>query len=321
MPAITADTLQLPRIPAPDETTTRWRAAERVITARRAVEGEGFVVRRPFPGVLSMHDADPFLLLDHLGSVELAPGEARGTGWHPHRGFETVTYLIDGALEHQDSTGGGGLIANGATQWMTAGGGILHIERPPDGFVRSGGVLHGAQLWVNLPRSDKLVAPRYQDIDADAVALATTADGGALLRIIAGDLAGHRGPGRTHTPITYVHATIAPGALVALPWPADFNALVYVLAGEGWAGPGPDPVPVHEAQLAVLGEGEAIVLGATTEQPLAAAQGLEVLLLGGRPIREPIEHHGPFVMNTRAEIAQAIEDFQAGRLGRVQPGS
>jgi redox-sensitive bicupin YhaK (pirin superfamily) len=315
MPAVTVDTLTLPRIHPPDRATTTWRGVDRVVTARRAVEGEGFVVRRPFPGVLSMREADPFLLLDHMGSVELAPGQARGTGWHPHRGFETVTYLLDGALEHQDSTGGGGLIANGATQWMTAGRGILHIERPPESFVRSGGVLHGVQLWVNLPRDLKLVEPRYQDLEPWSVTLASTPDGGALLRVIAGDLAGHEGPGRTRTPITYVHATVAPGARVEVPWPADFNAMVYVLAGDALVGPGDEPAPLGEAQLALLGPGGGIVLRAAETQPLAARDGLDVLLLGGRPNGEPIEHYGPFVMNTRAEIVQALEDFQAGRLG------
>ncbi len=316
MPAITADTLTLPRLASLDRAATHWRPVDRLVDARRAVEGEGFVVRRPFPGVLSMQEADPFLLLDHMGSVELAPGEARGTSWHPHRGFETVTYLIDGVLEHQDSTGGGGVIANGATQWMTAGGGILHIERPPEAFVRSGGVLHGVQLWVNLPASAKLMTPGYQDIAAGAVGLVTTPDGGAVVRIIAGELDGHAGPGRTRTPITYVHATVAPGARLEVPWTPGFSALVYVLAGTGTVGPA--DTPIREAQLAVLGAGDALVVTADAHQPEASASGLEVLLLGGQPIREPIAHHGPFVMNTRAEIVTAMEDFQAGRLGRTQ---
>jgi redox-sensitive bicupin YhaK (pirin superfamily) len=311
MPAATADPLTLPRISRP---VAPGRPVARVVDARRAVEGEGFVVRRPFPGVLSLADADPFLLLDHMGAVDHAPGEARGTGWHPHRGFETVTYLLDGQLEHQDSTGGGGLIADGGTQWMTAGDGILHVERPSELLVTKGGRFHGVQLWVNLPAAAKRTAPRYQDIPAGEVALLASDDGGALVRLIAGELDGHRGPGSTHTPITYLHATVAPGARVVLPWPSGFSAFAYVLAGTGTAGP--ERRPIREAQLAVLGAGDAVEVGASPSQPADAASGLEVLVLGGRPIREPIAHYGPFVMNTRAEILETIEDYQAGRLGR-----
>ena len=309
MPAATADTLTLPRIAVPAGVT---RGVTRVVDAQRAVEGDGFVVRRPFPGVLSLADADPFLLLDHMGAVDHAPGEAKGTPWHPHRGFETVTYLLDGQLEHQDSTGGGGLIADGGTQWMTAGDGILHVERPSELLVTKGGRFHGVQLWVNLPRSAKRTAPRYQDIPGGEVTLLSSDDGGALVRVIAGDLDGHRGPGSTFTPITYAHATVARGARLVVPWQGGFSAFAYVLAGDGTVGA--DRRPIHEAQLAVFGPlGDGLELTATTE--------LEVLLLGGQRIREPIFHYGPFVMNTRAEIIEAIEDFQAGRLGQVPAGS
>ncbi len=309
MPAATADPLTLPRIAAPAGVT---RGVSRVVDARRAVEGDGFVVRRPFPGVLSLADADPFLLLDHMGAVDHAPGEAKGTSWHPHRGFETVTYLLDGQLEHQDSTGGGGLITDGGTQWMTAGDGILHIERPTELMVTQGGRFHGVQLWVNLPRSAKRTAPRYQDIGGGEVTLLSSADGGAVVRLIAGDLNGHRGPGSTFTPITYAHATVAAGARLVVPWTPGFSSFAYVLAGDGTVGA--ERRPIHEAQLAVFGShGDGVELTATTE--------LEVLLLGGQPIREPIFHYGPFVMNTRAEIVEAIEDFQAGRLGQIPAGS
>jgi redox-sensitive bicupin YhaK (pirin superfamily) len=313
MPAATADTLTLPRVEAPGP-SARPRPVDRIVTAKRAVEGDGFVVRRPFPGVLSMADADPFLLLDHMGAVEYAPGEAKGTPWHPHRGFETVTYLVDGELEHRDSTGGGGLIADGGTQWMTAGDGILHVERPPEYLVAQGGRFHGVQLWVNLPRSDKRTAPGYQGIEAGELTLAATPDGGSLLRVVAGDLGSVHGPGSTHTPITYVHATIAPGARVELPWNPGFNALAYVLAGDGTVGV--EATSLVEGQLAVFGPGDSLVLRADDRQPVAAAGGWEVLLLGGQPIREPIFHYGPFVMNTREEILETIEDFNAGRLGQ-----
>ena len=319
MPAVTADPLTLPRLARPAETNTAWRPVAKIVTAKRQVEGEGFVVRRPFPGI-DLALADPFLLLDQMGAVEYAPGEAKGAPWHPHRGFETVTYMIDGAFEHEDSTGGGGLITDGATQWMTAGAGILHSELPPQEMVTKGGLFHGVQLWVNLPAAAKWSAPAYQDITAKDVTLISSEDGGALVRLIAGTLDGHDGPGQTQTPIVYAHATIAPGARLATDWPADFNALVYVLSGRGYAGT--ERRPLDEGQLAVFGAGDAIDLVAADAQPgPAKAGGWDVLLLGGLPLREPISRYGPFVMNTRAEIVQAVEDFQAGRLGTIPPTS
>ena len=316
MPAVTADTLTLPRLAALDEQSTSWRPVGRVVVAGRFVEGEGFAVRRPFPSA-DLALADPFLLLDHLGAVEYAPGEAKGAPWHPHRGFETVTYIIDGAFEHEDSTGGGGVIADGATQWMTAGAGVLHSELPTQELVTKGGLFHGVQLWVNLPRSAKWTPPRYQDIGPRDVALLSSADGGALVRVIAGSLAGHSGPGVTWTPITYLHATVSPGARLDLPWSPEFNAMVYVLSGRGTVGP--SQRPLSEGELALFGPGDAITVQAAPSQPLASAAGWEILVLGGLPINEPVARYGPFVMNTRAEIIEAIEDFQAGRLATVQP--
>jgi hypothetical protein len=312
MPAVTADTLTLPRLPELPVTETSWRPVGKIVHAQTFYEGEGFKVRRPFPGV-DLALADPFLLLDHMGAVEYGPGEAKGAPWHPHRGFETVTYMIDGAMEHTDSIGGGGVITDGATQWMTAGAGILHNELPPQELVTRGGLFHGAQLWVNLPTSLKWTNPRYQDIKArDAVLLASD-DGGALVRIIAGDLAGHTGPGSTWTPITYVHATVSPGARLALPWHPDFNALVYVLSGRGTVGA--KARPLDEGELAVFGPGDALTMRAADSQPSASKNGWEILVLGGRPLNEPVARYGPFVMNTRAEIIQAVEDFNAGRMG------
>lgn len=314
MPAVTANPLVLPRVARP-RADAQQRSVMRIVTARRFLEGEGFAVRRPFPGIdLSL--ADPFLLLDHMGAVEYAPGEAKGTPWHPHRGFETVTYIIDGAFAHQDTTGGGGLISDGATQWMTAGAGIQHIEQPPEELVAKGGLFHGVQLWVNLPRAQKWVEPRYQDIQASDVTLLASDDGGVLLRLIAGSLGGHDGPGVTHTPITYLHASVSPGAQLSLPWPADFNALVYVLSGRGYAGV--EGRPLDEGQLAIFGSaGEGLTIRAADSQPLAAAAGWEVLILGGLPIREPIARYGPFVMNTRDEILQALADYEAGKMGVI----
>jgi len=313
MPAVTvADNLTLPKLaePAPDALI---RPVRSVTDAPSGYEGEGFPVRRAFAGV-AMADLDPFIHMDQMGEVEYAPGEPKGTPWHPHRGFETVTYMIDGTFQHQDSIGGGGLITNGATQWMTAGSGILHIERPPEQLIASGGLFHGVQLWVNLPSAEKWVDPRYQDLEAEDSALVSSPDGGALIRIIAGDVAGTRGPGSTHTPISLVHATVQPGAELVLPWPAEFNALVYVLSGNGSVGS--DQRPIHTGQLAVHGGGDAVVLRADAMQE-ARHPGLDVLVLGGKPIREPVAVHGPFVMNTRQELLQAFEDYEAGRLGTV----
>ncbi|MDQ3809629.1 MAG: pirin family protein [Chloroflexota bacterium] len=314
MPAITADnTLALPRLSALDPRTSRPRPVRSVTTAPRGFEGEGFPVRRAFAGVAAA-DLDPFIHLDQMGEVEYAPGEPKGTPWHPHRGFETVTYMIDGIFEHQDSNGGGGVITNGDTQWMTAGAGILHIERPPEHLVISGGLFHGLQLWVNLPARDKMRPPRYQDIRGKAVSLLTSPDGGALLRIIAGEVDSHSGPGITHTPIAIVHATLQPGAEVDIPWRSDFNALVYVLNGSGSVGP--DRRPVQLGQLAVFGAGDAVRITASRAQD-SRTPALDVYVMGGLPIREPIAWYGPFVMNTHAELAQAFADYQAGRLGTI----
>jgi len=319
MPAVTADTLTLPRLAAPTPSDTE-RTVRSVTTGPRGYEGEGFPVVRAFAGVPSA-DLDPFIHMDQMGEVQYQPGEPRGTDWHPHRGFETVTYMIDGRFAHQDSHGGGGLITDGATQWMTAGSGILHIETPPAELVESGGVFHGVQLWVNLPRKDKFAAPGYQAIEGGEVALVSSDDGGALVRVIAGDVetaqGTRRGPGATHTPITLAHATVQAGARLSLPWNRDFNALVYVLSGRGTVGPVGHPV--HDGQLAVFGPGDRITVAAAERNPGGTA--LEVLILGGRPIREPVFAYGPFVMNSKSEVVQALEDYNAGRFGTIPPNA
>jgi redox-sensitive bicupin YhaK (pirin superfamily) len=222
--------------------------------------------------------------------------------------------MIDGTFEHQDSNGGGGVITNGDTQWMTAGAGILHIEKPPEWLVVSGGLFHGFQLWVNLPGAQKWAAPRYQDLRANEVAVASSPDGGALVRIIAGEVAGHKGPGSTYTPMTLVHATLSPGARLTLPWRADYNALVYDMAGQGSVGA--EARPIVTGQLAVFGPGDALTVAASRTQE-SRSPNLDLLILGGRPIREPVAWMGPFVMNTREEVIQAVTDYQAGRLGSI----
>ncbi len=317
MPAVTVDDiLTLPRIPEPDPAVAAERPVLGVTTAPSGFEGEGFPVRRAFAGVDHRH-LDPFVHMDQMGEVEYAPGEPKGTSWHPHRGFETVTYIIDGTFQHQDSNGGGGLITNGDTQWMTAGAGILHIEAPPEALVVSGGLFHGIQLWVNLPAAQKWVEPRYQDIRAGQVRLLSSHDGGALVRVIAGDIAGHEGPGSTYTPITVLHATLSPGTRLRLPWRPDFNALAYGLAGDGTVGP--DAQPFGTGRLAVFGGGDVLTITAARDQE-SRSPNLEVLILGGRPIREAIAWGGPFVMNTREEVLQAFDDFRRGRLGQIPAG-
>src|SRR5664280_2784289 len=248
MPAVTVDdVLTLPRVVRPDPVAAAPRPVLGVTTAPGGYEGEGFPVRRAFAGVDRAH-LDPFIHMDQMGEVEYAPGEAKGTPWHPHRGFETVTYIMDGTFEHSDSNGGGGVITNGDTQWMTAGAGILHIEAPPAALVLSGGLFHGFKPWVNLPRAQKWAAPRYQDLRAGEVTLASSPDGGALVRIIAGEIADLKGPGSTYTPMALVHATLSPGARLSLPWRADYNALVYAMAGHGTVGA--EARPIGTGQLA-----------------------------------------------------------------------
>jgi redox-sensitive bicupin YhaK (pirin superfamily) len=313
MPALTVDDLTvLPRLGRPGLGDI-VRPVVKVTDAPRGFEGEGFPVRRAFAGV-DLALLDPFIHLDQMGEVEYAPGEPKGTPWHPHRGFETVTYMIDGLLDHQDSNGGGGSITDGDTQWMTAGSGLLHIEAPPEWIVQKGGLFHGVQLWVNLPRTQKMSTPRYQDLRAGQVGLVTSADAGALVRIIAGDVAGQQGPGATHTPMTMVHATLQPTASLDLPWNPEFNALVYVLSGEGTVGV--EGRPIRTGNLAVLGRGDFVSLAANRSQE-SRAPALDVLVIGGKPIREPVAWAGPFVMNTKAEVLAAFEDFQAGRLGQI----
>jgi redox-sensitive bicupin YhaK (pirin superfamily) len=312
MPAVTADYMRLPRLDGPPRDASE-RPVLSVTTAPTGLEGEGFPVHRAFAGV-SRALLDPFVHMDQMGAVQYAPGEPKGTPWHPHRGFETVTYMIDGRFQHQDSHGGGGMIMDGATQWMTAGSGILHIETPPEDLVMSGGLFHGVQLWVNLPAKEKMIRPAYQGIDAAAVKLAVSADAGALVRVIAGEVGGHRGPGSTHTPITLIHATVSPGARLQLPWDPSFNALIYVLAGAGRVGT--EGRPVRDGHLVVFGRGDWFEVRGDDHQD-SQSPALELLILGGRPIREPVAAYGPFVMNTSAELGQALEDFQAGLFGQI----
>ena len=315
MPAITADPLTLPRIDLPLD--ARPRNVRSVTRAPSGNEGEGFPVRRAFAGI-SAADLDPFIHMDQMGEVEYAPGEPKGTPWHPHRGFETFTYLIDGQFIHQDSHGGGGTILDGGTQYMTAGDGILHIETPPEHLVESGGLFHGLQLWINLPREKKRIAPQYQDLQGADCTMVTSSDGGAVLRVLAGTVAGHEGPGISHTPLAIAHLTLAPGAQIQIPWRTDFNALAYVLAGAGTVGPTGQPFATGE--MAVLKDGDNVQISANATQE-SRTPNLEVFLIGGVPLRQPVVQYGPFVMCSNEEIMEAVEDFQAGRFGQIPLGA
>ena len=289
------------------------RKVAKIISAPMAYEGEGFPVRRAFAG-LSARDLDPFIHMDQMGEVEYAPGEPKGTPWHPHRGFETFTYLIDGQFLHQDSHGGGGTILEGGTQYMTAGGGVLHIETPPEHLVMSGGMFHGVQLWINLPKAKKWIDPQYQDLQGQDSAMVTSADGGAILRILAGEVDGHRGPGISHTPLAITHLTLAPGAQIDIPWREDFSAIAYVLAGSGSMGT--EGHRVRTGNNVVLNDGNALRISADPFQE-SRSPNLEVFLIGGVPLREPVVQYGPFVMSNREEIVQAFEDYQSGRFGQI----
>ncbi|MEY4019404.1 MAG: hypothetical protein RLZZ590_704 [Actinomycetota bacterium] len=315
MPAVTAETLTLPKL---EPATGRSRLVKSVTRGPQAYEGEGFPVTRAFAGV-PYTDLDPFIHMDQMGEVEYAPLEPKGTAWHPHRGFETFTYMIDGTFQHQDNHGGGGIIQDGATQYMTAGAGVLHIETPPEALVMSGGIFHGIQLWINLPAAKKMINPAYQNLEGQDVKLVSSQDGGALIRVLAGDIGGHIGPGKSQTPMAVAHITLAPGASVSMPWDPMFNALAYTLAGSGTVGEasqGGKTAPISTGSLAVFGAGDRIVITADQVQD-SRHNALEIFLLGGRPIRETVVAYGPFVMNDKAGVIQAMEDFQYGRFGQI----
>ena len=284
----------------------RVREIEQVVTAHRQLEGGGFVVRRPFPGEID--SVDPFLLIDEMGPVDYAPGEAIGAPDHPHRGFETVTYVLEGEMEHEDSAGHRGKLGPGDVQWMTAGGGVVHSEMPSRRIREQGGRVHGFQVWVNLPRRDKLIRPRYQEYSREKLPQANTGDGKAQVRVIAGEALGAHAVIETRTPIVFQDWTLQPGADVTIPFTPDLRMLVYVF--EGSVRIGPNGTTLEEGQLAILGTGDSVRL-------VGAARPGRILLLGGVPLHEPVARYGPFVMNTRAELVQAFEDYESGRMGEI----
>ncbi len=280
-----------------------------IVNAHSVIEGAGLKVNRAIPTSRTPH-LDPFLLLDHFGPVRYGPGEAHGVPDHPHRGFETVTYILDGRMEHKDSAGHSAVLGPGDLQWMTAGSGIVHSEMPEAEFKRAGGVLQGFQLWVNLPAKQKMTPPRYQDVRADAVPVVTTDHGRATVRVVAGKALGKRGVVATHTPITYLHVTLKPGGAVSLPMPPEQEAAAYLFGADtvvDRAG-----IRARFGQLVRFG-GEDVFLSAPQDNTTDA----EILVLAGTPLKEPIARYGPFVMNTDAEIRQAVLDYEKGRMGRI----
>jgi redox-sensitive bicupin YhaK (pirin superfamily) len=280
------------------------RAVIRVVNSHRQREGAGFIVRRPLP-TAGLDHLDPFLLIDEGGPVSYGPGEAIGAPDHPHRGFETVTYILDGAVAHEDSAGHRGVLRAGDVQWMTAGAGIIHSETPTPELLERGGRVHIFQVWVNLPARLKMTRPRYQEVPSAAIPTARTEDGLAAVKIIAGEALGSRAVIETHTPIVYQDWTLSPGADVTVPLDPAQRGLVYVFQGAATVG----ERPLEEGQLAILGDGDAVRLRASTAGRL--------LLLAGVPHGEPVARYGPFVMNSEDELRDAFRDYQSGRMGEI----
>ncbi|MBW4565440.1 MAG: pirin family protein [Mojavia pulchra JT2-VF2] len=291
--------------------TRTMRTVAGIINSVQTLEGEGMLVRRPFPKS-TFSDFDPFLLLDEFGPVDVEPGQAKGAPDHPHRGFETVSYILEGRVEHKDSQGHKGELGAGDVQWMTAGAGVVHSEMPEREFARTGGRIHGLQLWVNLPRRDKMMKPRYQEIPSEKIPTAQTEDGSVTVKVIAGEALGAKAVIQTQTPIIYLHFRLQPGAIAVQPVPKEYNAFIYVLDGEGLFGE--DSQRAGNGQMVLFAQDGEEVKFAT---PTDAKSQLDVLLIAGVPLNEPVVRYGPFVMNTQTEITQAIEDYRNGRLGSI----
>ncbi len=290
---------------------TNQRNVSEIVTAKTTLEGDGFTVHRPFPNY-AVRDFDPFLLLDEMGPVILEKGEAKGASAHPHRGFETVTYVIDGAFEHKDSKGHSGKLDSGDVQWMTAGSGIVHSEMPEKEFTKKGGRLHGFQLWINLPKKDKMTKPRYQEIPSEEIPIAQSKDGKVHVKVIAGQSMGKKAVIDTKIPIMYLHFSLQPGAQVIQEIPNNFNTFAYIAQGHGFFGT-EQKLAKKEQVVFFENNGDEI----TFSNPNDATESLELLLLGGTPIGELVKRYGPFVMNTEEELQQAIKDFQNGEMGRI----
>jgi len=293
------------------EVLTKTRAVAGVVNSIETLEGAGFLVRRPFPKP-QFSEFDPFLLLDEMGPMELGPNQAKGAPDHPHRGFETVTYMLSGEMQHKDSRGHAGSLTPGDVQWMTAGAGVVHSEMPSAEFARKGGRMHGFQLWVNLPKRDKMIRPRYQEFPSAQIPRVTSADELVTVKVIAGQAMGQKAVIETRTPIMYLHYSIKPGGVVTQRVPSDFNTFAYVVDGRGLFGA--EREAGEDGQMVLFAhDGDEVRI----ENPSDATSTLEVLLIGGVPLNEPVARYGPFVMNTKQEIFQAIEDYQNGKMGEI----
>jgi quercetin 2,3-dioxygenase len=291
-----------------------YRSVSRIINSIETTEGGGFIVHRPFP-TKSLLDFDPFLLLDEMGPKDWKPGEAKGAPDHPHRGFETVTYMLQGQFEHKDSRGNSGKLGPGDVQWMTAGSGVVHSEMPEREFARVGGMLHAFQLWINLPKIDKMIKPRYQDIPSAKIPVAQVRDGSVKVKVIAGKALGSSAVIDTRTPIFYLHFTLQPRAKLLHLIPKEYNAFAYVINGKGLFGPAEKQKLAKTGQMIIFGkDGGGVLISADTTN---AESPLDVLLIGGIPLNEPVARYGPFVMNTKEEILQALEDYRNGKMGEI----
>ncbi len=290
----------------------KGRSTSRIINSVKTIEGGGFVVNRSFP-TQSLSDLDPFQLLDEMGPMNVPPGEAKGAPDHPHRGFETVTYMLEGSFEHKDSEGHSGKLNPGDVQWMTAGSGVIHSEMPSKDFLRTGGRMHGFQLWVNLPKRDKMTKPHYQEIPSSKIPVGRTDDGKVTVKVIAGQALGAQAAIETRTPIMYLHYVIQPGAEAIQPVPATYNAFAYVFKGEGIFGKNENSAQRGQV-IEFSRDGNSISISNPSQ-----GSPLELLLIAGVPLNEPVVRYGPFVMNTPEEIDQALEDYRNGRMGQISP--
>ena len=294
-----------------DETSAKDRSIRLVAKSNETAEGDGFVVHRSFPSQ-SIRNLDPFLLLDEMGPLDLLPYESKGFPEHPHRGFVTVTYMLEGRFEHKDSQGNSGKLGPGDVQWMTAGSGLVHSEMPEKEFAKSGGRLHGFQLWINLRKTDKWNKPDYQDVPSTRIPQVSTPDGKVSVKVIAGNFGDAKAVINTLTPILYLHFTLQPGGEVVQSVPENLNAFAYVIGGKGLFCM--DKTPVGEKNLIVFkNDGGTISIRESDN----AKSHLDVLLVAGTPLNEPIVQYGPFVMNTREEIDKTLEDYRNGRIGKI----
>jgi redox-sensitive bicupin YhaK (pirin superfamily) len=287
------------------------RSISQIIKSETTQDGEGVTLNRSFPNNL-LSEFDPFLLLDEIGPTDLIPGKQKGFPDHPHRGFETVTYLLEGKFEHKDSQGHTGIINSGDVQWMTAGSGVIHSELPEKEFSKYGGKLHGFQLWVNLPKSNKMMKPRYQEIPRSKIPTVTTEDGNVIVKLIAGESLGSKAVVDTITPIMYMHFKLESGSSIVQPIPKEYNVFAYIIKGKGIVERKNNNKIIERGNLVIFDKyGKEVYIKAVKDSKIP----LELLLIGGIPIREPIARYGPFVMNTQQEIYEAIEDYRNGQLG------